>query len=80
MRNPTNQPPSLISESGSKFYSADIASNFPKFFFTMACCWACLALVAIIFVRRNPELTNDPVETARSQESMLTFSEGLKTR
>lgn len=66
MCNPHNEHPSVYNELGSKFYSAEIAENFPKFFLTMSFFWAVLAIIAVILVRRNPELTKDAVNTNKN--------------
>ena len=68
----------MVSELGSKFYSKEVASRIPTFFFSMAICWAVLAVIAIIFVRRNPALKNEHKKTAQDFNDMLTLGEGIR--
>lgn len=62
MCNPSNDKPIEISD-GRKFYSKDVASNVPGFFMTMAVCWFVLAAIAVVLVRKNPELRSEASQT-----------------
>jgi MFS transporter, OFA family, oxalate/formate antiporter len=54
--NPDNASPTIITAEGTKFYSEEIASRVPTFFFWMAVCWAILGLIAVSLIRRNPNM------------------------
>ena len=58
-------------EDGRKFYSKEVASNVPYFFVAMALSWFVLALIALVFVRKNPNLKETII--ADDFDSMLTF-------
>ena len=58
--NPDNEHPNVEAADGSVFYSAKVAARVPTLLYTLAICWAGLAVIACLLVRRNPELTDNP--------------------
>ena len=77
MCNPKNEHPTVKSEFGTKFYTEEIAAKFPKFFFTMTVCWAVLAGISLLLVRRNPNLISNK-KNQEEEAKMLTLADGVK--
>lgn len=73
--NPNNEKPTVYPEG--KFYSPEVAMNFPKFFIIMAGSWTVLAIIAVILVKRNPNLSDQ--NATDNQDDMLTLIEGMQT-
>lgn len=76
MCNPDNEMPTIQTADGSKFYSKNVAETFPRFFGVMAACWALLAFIALLLVRKNPDLQ---AQNSSDHRNMLTATEGVQT-
>lgn len=78
--NPHNEHPTVISAIGSKFYSQNVAARMPTLFYTMAGCWTVLAIISVLLVRRNPNLSAPQGKASADISEMLTLSEGIRHR
>ena len=60
---------------GNLIYDTSIAERVPQLLYTLAVCWAGLALVAVVLVRRNPEFVQSFSQLTYDQ---LSFKQGLQ--